>query len=69
MLCKSTLLRMRLAMACVVCYVVSETCRNDFKCFNVKFYVGALVGVIIEVILHKKNFDETNIASVLILQF
>jgi len=28
-----------------------ETCWNDFKCFNVKFYVSALVGVIIKVIL------------------
>ena len=23
-----------------------ETCWNDFKCFNVKFYVSALVGII-----------------------
>ena len=27
-----------------------ETCWSDFKCFNVKFYVSALVGVIIKVI-------------------
>jgi len=27
-----------------------ETCRSDFKCFNVKFYVSALVGVIIKAI-------------------
>jgi len=26
-----------------------ETCLSDFKCFNVKFYVSALVGVIIKV--------------------
>ena len=23
-----------------------ETCRNNFKCFNVKFYVSALVSII-----------------------
>jgi len=28
-----------------------ETCRSDFKCFNVKFYVSALVGVITKGIL------------------
>jgi len=28
-----------------------ETCWSDFKCFNVKFYISALVGVIIKVIL------------------
>jgi len=28
-----------------------EICWIDFKCFNVKFYVSALVGVIIKVIL------------------
>ena len=26
-----------------------ETCWSDFKCFNVKFYISALVGVIIKV--------------------
>ena len=26
------------------------TCWSDFKCFNVKFYVSALIGVIIKVI-------------------
>jgi len=25
-----------------------ETCWSDFKCFNVKFYVCALVGVLIK---------------------
>jgi len=30
-----------------------ETCWSDFKCFDVKFYVSALVGVIIKVILRK----------------
>jgi len=28
-----------------------ETCWSDFKCFNVKFYVSALVGMIIKVIV------------------
>ena len=37
-LCNSTLLRMCLAMVCM------ETCRSNFKCFNVKFYVSAFVG-------------------------
>ena len=26
-----------------------ETCWSDFKCFNVKFYICALVGVMIKV--------------------
>jgi len=26
-----------------------ETCWSDFKCFNVKFYVSALVGVLIKI--------------------
>jgi len=39
-----------------------ETCWSDFKCFNVKCYVSALVGVIIKLILqnaqcnNKDNF-------------
>jgi len=28
-----------------------ETCRSDFKCFNVKFYIRAFVGFITKVIL------------------
>jgi len=32
----------------------SKTCRSDFKCFDVKFYVSAFVGVIIKVILLKE---------------
>ena len=39
LLCNSTLLRMRLAMVCVVCYVA-----RDFKCFRVLFYVSAFIG-------------------------
>jgi len=31
-----------------------ETCWSDFKCFNVKFYISAFVGVIIKVILSTK---------------
>jgi len=67
-LCKGTLLRMRLAIVCVVCYLAkcdfSKERRSSlrmilgskhvgaiFKCFNVKFYVCALVGVLIKVIL------------------
>jgi len=42
-LCKSTLLGMRLAMLCVAEDDLRiETCRSDFKCFNVKFYIGHL---------------------------
>ena len=47
MLCKGTSLRMRLTVG--VRSVLR--CEGDFKCFNVKFYISALVGVIIKVIL------------------
>ena len=32
-------------------------CWSDFKCFNVKFYVSALVGVIIKVILQNARYN------------
>jgi len=38
-----------------------ETCWSDFKCFNVKFYVSALVGVVIKAILQNarcNNIDK-----------
>ena len=37
-----------------------ETCWSDFKCFNVKFYVSALVGVIIKVILQNARCNNKN---------
>jgi len=49
-LCKGTLLRMRLAI-------------GDFKYFNVKFYVSALVGVMIKVILQNARCNNKDIAS------
>jgi len=53
-------------------YLRIETCRSDFKCFIVKFYVNALVGVIIKVGLHiwypivrhyKKMDESTSLSS------
>jgi len=41
-----------------------ETCWSDFKCFIVKFYVSALVGVIIKVILQNARCNnEDNFAQ------
>jgi len=42
-----------------------ETCRSDFKYFNVKFYVSALVGVIIKVILQDARCDNKDIHFIL----
>jgi len=35
-----------------------EICRSDFKCFNVKFYVSALVDVIIRVVLRNARSND-----------
>jgi len=44
LLCKSTLLEMRLGYGVLPEDDLRiETCRSDFKCFNVKFYVSAFV--------------------------
>ena len=61
MLCKGTLLRMRLAVDVRSVLRCSrnvthndlriETCWSDLKCSNLKFHVSALDGVIIKVIL------------------
>jgi len=37
-----------------------ETFWSDFKCFNVKFYVSAFVGVIIKVILRNARCNNTD---------
>jgi len=59
-LCKVTWLRMRLTVgvrSVLRCERLAETCWSDFKCFTVKFYVSALVGVIIKVILKSARCD------------
>ena len=38
-----------------------ETCWSDFKCFNVTFYVSALVRLIIKVILQNARCNNTDI--------
>ena len=54
-----------------MCYVARdwhlriETCWSDFKCFNVKFYVSALVGVIVKVILQNARCNKKDLKLVL----
>jgi len=48
-----------------------ETCWSNFKCFNVKFYVSALVGVIIKMILQNArcNIKDTKKNNLKIITF
>jgi len=44
-----------------------ETCWSELKCFNVNFYVSALVGVIIKVIIRNARCNSKDVLCILSL--